>query len=343
MKQYKLVVIGFDNSFYAVPIAECCKNNSRMQLVGASDPSPEKLKEYEEKFAVPVVDTDWRTLLDRCPCDIVVVFNATSQHEEVVIEAARRGKDIICIKPLALSYESALHMQKAVEESGVQFMMMHNYRFTPALLKVKSLLESDAIGRIASLTMNSRAKLPEDWPGSGKPGWYAEPELSGGGGFIDHGSHTVDFVMWLFGDQMPKAVNGVAGNHIYKDLHCDDGGVAILEFDKSVATVESTWYAPPQMGSSEFLQIVGEKGEIFSNRAGRPYLELRRNDNPIRLERFEFDQPVWTDMLTRVIESFLDSLEKGAPNRAPISQGVNAMRVLDAFKASVSSGKKVEL
>ncbi len=342
MQQHKLAMIGFDNSFYALPFADCCKPGSRMELVGVSDPSADKLAEYAKTHDIPMMDTDWRQLLDRCDCDVAVVYNITAHHEEVVVEAARRGKHIICIKPLATTLESALNMQKAVDESGVHFLMMHNYRFTPALQKVKEIIDSGEIGKAVSLSMNSRAVLPQDWPGSGNPGWYAEPALSGGGGFIDHASHTIDYAMWLFGDEMPKSVSGTAGNFMFRDLAGDDGGVAILEFENGAATLESTWYAPKNVGSVELLQVLCENGEIISHRVNKPVVELRAAGSE-DVQRFEFEPPVWVDMLKDVAESFMDVIDGGKPNRAPISQGVAVNRVLDAFRESVKSGGKVKL
>lgn len=342
MQQHKIAVIGLDNWYHSYPIAEYCQSGKRLLLAGASDPNADKLAQYERKFDVPVVYADWRTLLEQCDCDSVMVCNATAQHEEVVVEAARRGKHIICDKPMAFRHEAALRMQQAVEESGVHCTMMHNYRFSPLLQKARSLLEADAIGRIVSLTMRSHAALPEDWPGSGNPGWYAVPELSGGGGFIDHAAHTIDVVIWMFGEQMPTAVSGVVGNYRYDHFPGDDGGVALLEFDRAVAQVESSWNAP-KAGASEILHIVGVDGEITASRAGRPCLELRRKDGPVWLERFDFEMPYWTDILMEVIEAFYDSIENGLDSPTPIAQGVRVARVLDAFRASVASGKRTPI
>lgn len=341
--RHKLAVIGLDNWYHAFPVAKYCQSGGRLELVGAADADQTKLERYRQEFGVPAIYQDWRELLVKSSCEIVMVSSASVNHEEIAVEAAKCGKHILCDKPMALTADAAERIMAAVTANKVGLAMIHNYRFSPALRSAKSLLESGSIGKVNSVTFNSRAPLPEDWPGSGKPGWYAEPARSGGGGFIDHASHVIDAVLWFLDERMPVSVVGSISNLLPCKLPGEDYGVAMLDFGSVMAIIECSWTTPPNIGYSEFVQIVGDQGELFIHRAGHPYLEFRLSKDNVRLRRMEYDEPVWTDILMDTIEAFLDHLENGTPNLTSGWQGVNAVKILDSFYKSVSTGAKVVL
>ena len=51
-----------------------------------------------------------------------------NQHHDLVCQAARAGKDIICETPVAMSVEELDDMIKVVEECGVKFTVHHQRR-----------------------------------------------------------------------------------------------------------------------------------------------------------------------------------------------------------------------
>ena len=69
-------------------------------------------------------------------------INAPSDvHKEIAIAAAKAGKTVFCEKPLALTLEDSREMLEAVEAAGVKHMIGFNYRFTPAVMLAKKLIE----------------------------------------------------------------------------------------------------------------------------------------------------------------------------------------------------------
>lgn len=342
IKKHKIAIIGLDNWYHAFPIAQYCQLSKRLKIVGVSDPNTEKLNHFKKEFNIPMIYRDWRQLLEKCPCNIVVITSSTNQHKEIAVEAARNGKQILCDKPLAMNEKEAKRIVSAVEKNKVSLAMLHNFRFTPVFRKIKSLLNSGDIGNLNSLTFNCRTPLPEDWPGSNNPGWYAEPLKSVGGGFVDHASHVIDTVLWFLDELMPHTVIGSMKNLLPIEIPGEDYGIAILEFNKVIATIESSWTSPTS-GSIMILQLSGDKGEIFSCRTGgRSYIELRpsKHDKNIVFYHMDILEPIWTDVLIEVIESFIDSLEKDSPILTPGWHGVNTTKVIEAIYKSASVGGK---
>src|SRR5690606_1968125 len=94
--------------------------------------------------------------------------------------------------------------------------------------------------------------------------WFHQRELSGGGAFMDMGTHAIHLLRTLFGPV--RQVWAEIGNHsgIYPDV--DDYGVAHLRFASGVlGRVEAAW---TQTGGNEGLTVVGSEGAIWKTPEG---------------------------------------------------------------------------
>ena len=91
--------------------------------------------------------SSWHQLIE-LDVDAVSVATPPSQQLEIVRAALARGKHVFCEKPLARTAEEAKHMLDEVEKTGVKHMVAFNYRFVPAIVQAKKLIESGALGRI---------------------------------------------------------------------------------------------------------------------------------------------------------------------------------------------------
>ncbi len=80
-------------------------------------------------------------------------------HVEPCIAAAEAGKHIICEKPLGRTAAESKQMLDAVTKAGVKHLCAFNYRFTPAVLHARHLIQSGALGRI----YHFRARYLQEW------------------------------------------------------------------------------------------------------------------------------------------------------------------------------------
>jgi predicted dehydrogenase len=70
-------------------------------------------------------------------------------------------------------------------------------RAMPRFATVKELLDSGRIGQLRSVSI--RSERPAQLDEADQAGWRVDPEISGGGHFVDLGSHTLDLLDWLLG------------------------------------------------------------------------------------------------------------------------------------------------
>jgi len=241
------------------------------RLVGIAGRTESAVKEAAKRYGYENAYTDWRKMLENA--DIQVFDNGGSNdiHAEPSIAAAEAGKHVFCEKPLARSAEEAKSMLDAVEKAGVKHMVAFNYRFVPAIMQAKKLIESGALGRI----FHFRAVYLQEWiidPEFPKI-WRLDKKLAGSGALGDLGAHIIDLARFLVGE--PKSVMGMTQTFVKErpltdgtgtgTVDVDDAFTALFEFENgALGTLEASRFCQGRK-NHEVLEINGEKGSIKFN------------------------------------------------------------------------------
>lgn len=145
------------------------------ELVGAVDSDPYKQERFKEFYGVSAFP-DIKSMSAECGPDLVVVAVPTENHYEAIKEVIKtlKPKIILCEKPLSYSLAQAKSMVEACEAAGIGLLVNYMRRADPAVLQIKSLIES---GKISP-------------PIKGVV-WYSK-------GFLHNGSHFFNLLeFWL--------------------------------------------------------------------------------------------------------------------------------------------------
>jgi predicted dehydrogenase len=119
-------------------------------------------------------------------------------HKAAVVAALSSGKHIYCEKPLALSGTEARELAALAATSKGRLGMTFNYRFFPAIMRAKQLIEDGALGDVYSFQFEYFHTGYQD---ASRPlTWRMRKEASGGGALVDMGAHIIDLVRHLLGD-----------------------------------------------------------------------------------------------------------------------------------------------
>ena len=117
-------------------------------LVAIAGRNEDAVKEAAQRYGYEKYYTDWQELIEDDDVDVFDNGGPNNMHAEPTIAAAEAGKHVFCEKPLARTAEEAKGMLDAVEKAGVKHMVAFNYRFVPAIVHARNLIESGKLGQI---------------------------------------------------------------------------------------------------------------------------------------------------------------------------------------------------
>lgn len=151
----------------------------------------EKLQELSKVAGIATYST--LDEIEGLDFDILYVASPPFLHFEQLARFAKKGRPIICEKPLCISQDDT---EKFRRIKNVPFMVAHHLRHQPAIKDIKEIISSNSLGEIRFAQMQWNFPLNTTAP-SAK--WKLDPSLGGDNPFYDAGIHVIDMSIHLFG------------------------------------------------------------------------------------------------------------------------------------------------
>ncbi len=170
---------------------------------------------------------DWQEVIGRDDVDVVDICTPGDSHADIAIAALAVGKHVLCEKPLANTAEEAERMAAAAQVAavaGVRSMVGFNYRRVPALAHATRLIAEGRIGEVRHV----RAQYLQDsivdpeFPLV----WRLRKERAGSGALGDLGSHVIDLLQHMTGEQLTGVSATQATFVTERPLPTESGGLS---------------------------------------------------------------------------------------------------------------------
>ena len=170
---------------------------------------------------------DWQEVIGRDDVDVVDICTPGDSHADIAIAALAAGKHVLCEKPLANTAEEAERMAAAAQVAavaGVRSMVGFNYRRVPALAHATRLIAEGRIGEVRHV----RAQYLQDsivdpeFPLV----WRLRKERAGSGALGDLGSHVIDLLQHMTGEQLTGVSATQATFVTERPLPTESGGLS---------------------------------------------------------------------------------------------------------------------
>jgi predicted dehydrogenase len=255
---------------------------ARLKMVGVASVPVSDAEEGVEQAGFEFATDDWRDLIKRDDIDIIEVCTPNFLHKDIIIESLKAGKHVNCEKPLAMDLAEAKEIVEAADAhpeliSQVTF----EYRYQPAMMRAKKLIEEGLLGRIYN------ARIAYLHSGNSDPSrplyWKVQKKFCGGGSLYDLASHVIDLTRFLLGDfkkvfsrleifTKKRPIAGKPGE--FGEVDVDDLALIMFESQNGcVGTIEGSKVAT---GSNDEyrIEIHGEKGAIKFNSMQPNFLEV---------------------------------------------------------------------
>lgn len=251
---FGVIGVGLQGKEHAKAYSEFENTN----LLAVADLNRKKAEKIADELGASEVYTDFKDMLECSKLQGVSVTTPDHLHRTPVVESLKRGKHVLCEKPLATEMEDANAMLEVWDDKDVKFMVSFENRWNPPFRKAKRLIEKGEIGEITQISgeLSARKSVPTDmlsWSDNTSPVFFLS-------------SHLIDLCRWFTGSNVSK-VYSKGCSKVLKVEGTDslDGHQSILELENNVTcNIQSNWILPETYPSTVNFKfsIIGTEGRI---------------------------------------------------------------------------------
>ena len=258
--------------------------------------------------------------------DVQAVFltgvNSTRCAETIL--AAEAGKHVLTEKPMAMNAGECQKMIDVCRVNKVQLMVAHMVRFSPAIRKIKDIVQSGRCGTIVAV----RAEFVFPARDTQRT-WFFDRTLAGGGPIFDIGVHCIDTLRFVLDDDVVTVRSVVQPEPT--DRVTESSAVIAMKFRKStLANVTVSFVSGVRRTT---IEVMGTKGMVtchgFSWIMYSPLISLVTADDPDEPVTEEFIVPVGNPYVDE-IDDFSRCIMDGTPPSIPGEEGLKNQLILDA-------------
>lgn len=248
------------------------QRDGAVRIVAVADPVESQARLLMDKAGVEIpYAADWRAMLDETAADAVLISTPHRDHFEQVRACLERGLHVLVEKPMVIVPDHASHLLELAADRGLALGVAYQRHWMPHFVHARELVKTGALGEIRGVV----AYVTQHWTGAG--GWRLDPELAGGGMFMDTGSHLVASLLWVTG-LAPTTVSATFDN---AGFAVDVNGAVTVEFEGgAVGTLTTIGNARTH---DERLAIAGSEGSLVLHLHQWQVRSMLHNDAPVDL------------------------------------------------------------
>jgi UDP-2-acetamido-3-amino-2,3-dideoxy-glucuronate N-acetyltransferase len=293
-------------------------------LTAICDRDPQVLAKFQEMYqGIPVVQDVDQLLGDFSPpIDAVVLATPAETHYDLAKRSLAAGKHVFVEKPLALTEEQGQELVQLAEQSHLTLMVGHILRYHGAVIKLKALIDSGALGKIQYLYSNrlniGKIRSEENIL------WSFAP-------------HDISVILMLLGE-MPEKIYATGGTYLQDQI--PDTTLTTLDFPSGVkAHIFVSWLHPFK---EQKLVVVGDKKMAVFDDISNEKLKLfsheiqwlHRVPVAAKAEPEVVEVPM-EEPLKAECQHFLTCVAEGQTPQTDGREGLRVLQVLQASQASL--------
>jgi predicted dehydrogenase len=255
----------------------------------------------------------------------------TLLHRDIVVQAAKQGKHVLCEKPMAMNVQECDQMIAACDAAKVTLQIGFMRRYDASFQSARQRIDAGEIGDVVLVkSLTHGPSVPQEW-------MYDLRKSNGT--LAEVNSHDIDAVRWFGGSEIEE-VYAIGGNYrcpqaagTYPDFYDNLAMICRFENGKQgfIDGAASVGY-----GYDSRMEIVGTSGVVFVGR--------REQDSVVGCSTARgIVQPFVKSWRTLFAEAYAaedrDFVECVREQRAPLVQGIDgrmAVAVVIAGNRSIA-------
>lgn len=142
----KIGVIGY--GYWGPNLVRNFSECGAAEVRAVSDLRPDRLKPVAARYPAVKTTANCRDLLDDPGIDAVAIATPVSTHYELALQALQAGKHVLVEKPFTATVEQGQRLIEEAERRQLTLMVDHTFLFTPAVRKIKELVDAGELGQL---------------------------------------------------------------------------------------------------------------------------------------------------------------------------------------------------
>lgn len=186
-----------------------------------------------------------------------LIFTPPHVHLHNIIAVADTDKYVLLQKPIAGSLEDAKKIVNICNEEKLKLMMAENFRFMPAIITIKKILDSNNLGSPVFINIQETNSYIA-------AGWRTKVGESGGGILIDLGIHYLSLLRYLFGE--PVEAFALLPEFQPLKMEGESAISLMVKMQEGIScNINLAWGLSSHIKAIQTLNIICERGSIGLN------------------------------------------------------------------------------
>ena len=317
-------------------------HSPEIEIVGVAEPDARLRSEAASRYGFPsaILFADLEEMIAKARPQAVLVYTNTYDHRRVVEICARHGVHVMMEKPLAVSLDQALAMEKAAHAGKIQVLVNYETSWYPSNHAAYDLVHERALGDVRKVVVHDGHSGPKEI--GVEPeflAWLTDPQLNGGGALFDFGCYGADLMTWLMDGHRPQTITAVTQQikpEIYSRV--DDEATIILTYPRAQAIIQASWNWPFDRKDMEVYGQTGyaitvKRDDVRVRRAGPDSHEEQLSAKPVPAP--------YDNSLSYLRAVILDGAKPDG--LSSLETNVTVTEILDAARRSAVSGTRITL
>lgn len=325
-----VAIVGF--GYWGPNLVRNFSSISGVRVGKVVDLRPERLEVVKSNYPTTEVSTDIDSLWSDASIDAVVIATPVFTHFPIAKKALLAGKHVLLEKPMTDTVDHAKELIDLSLKVGKVLMVDHTFLYTPAVQKMKALIESGDIGKVKYFdsTRINLGLIQQDV----NVLWDLAP-------------HDISILDYLVGD-VPHSVNATGVSHIHNGI--ENIAYLTVNYESNIlAHFNCSWSSPVKI---RMMLVGGDKKMIVFNDM-EPTEKIRLYDTNHSVSSDEEKRRVLVDYrvgdvfipklgnaeaLGGMAKDFVSAIVNGTTPIASWKSGLNTIKILEASQKSIKSG-----
>jgi len=309
------------------------------------EPDEALARQFQKQYSLDseLFYKDLEHMLDKVKPDGALAFGPVYDHLMVVEAAAPRGIHVMVEKPLAVSWDHALKMEKLAKENGIYLLTNYETSWYPSTeATYQHLQDEEQFGPLRKVVFHHGHKGPKEiGVGPEFLEWLTDPKLNGGGVLMDFGCYGANIMTYLLEGKKPKTVTAITQTHkpeIYTEV--EDEATILLTYDGAQAVIQASWNWP---FDRKDMEAYGAKGQILAPQPNLIEIKSPKTNGQTERKSLQDHDEVYTNPFNYFADVIRGVIVVPSHGLYALENNMTVMEILEAAKISARSGETVKL